>query len=161
MRPCVQRLSQHTTCKDILLSSHQMKEKQQNKKIQKQKSAEEQKEEIEALKSIFQDDFEELHAGQEATFKFAITIDASGDKNSSFSSVKLEISFGPFYPKVSPTINVTKLKGLSDVCSSLLCSSPLYIHNIVLSYNSNIILNTPRLQSYQAYQSRHHNTSST
>lgn len=92
-----------------------MKEKQQNKKIQKQKSAEEQKEEIEALKSIFQDDFEQLYAGQEATHKFAITIDASGDKKTSLASIKLEISFGPFYPKIPPTINVTKLKGISDV----------------------------------------------
>eukprot|EP00026_Physarum_polycephalum_P000981 Phypoly_transcript_00982.p1 GENE.Phypoly_transcript_00982~~Phypoly_transcript_00982.p1 ORF type:complete len:1261 (+),score=184.22 Phypoly_transcript_00982:51-3785(+) len=90
-----------------------MKEKQQNKKIQKQKSAEEQKEEIEALKSIFQDDFEELYAGQDA-YKFAITLDASGDKKTSFAAIKLEISFGPFYPKVPPTINVAKLKGISD-----------------------------------------------
>jgi RWD domain len=95
-----------------------MKEKQHNKKIQKQKSAEEQKEEIEALKSIFQDDFEELHAGQEVNHKFAITIDASSDKKSSFASVKLEISLGVMYPRSLPTITVVKLKGLSDVIHS-------------------------------------------
>lgn len=105
-----------------------MKEKQQIKKIQKKKSAEEQGEEIEALQSIFQEDFEELYAGQgEVTHKFAITIDASGDKRDNPASVKLEIAFGPLYPKLPPTINVVKLKGLSDVHYTLTFSPiPLF-----------------------------------
>lgn len=97
-----------------------MKEKQQIKKIQKQKSAEEQGEEIEALKSIFQEDFESLpihhNESPSISHKFGIIIDASGDKKINTASVRVEIAFGPLYPKLPPSINVIKLKGISDVC---------------------------------------------
>lgn len=133
-----------------------MKEKQQNKKIQKQKSAEEQQEEIEALKSIFQDDFEQLYTGQDSTYKFAITIDASGDKNTSFAAVKMEISFGAFYPKIPPTIRVSKLKGISDVFSLPYFILHIQVYNTSHLYERKLTHNYQRTQIYAIHATPPH-----
>lgn len=95
-----------------------MKENKKSQMQVQQKLLEEQDLEVEALKSIFQDDFVELEKTGGITHKFSITIDASGDKKSSYVAVKLEIGFSHNYPKKAPQITVVKLKGLSDVCSN-------------------------------------------
>lgn len=79
---------------------------------------EDQEQEIEALKSIYQEDFLPLIPGDDSaviTHKFAIILEPTTERVSSHVAAKMEISLSPLYPHQAPSINIIKMKGLGDV----------------------------------------------
>ena len=101
------------------MKERRKKEKKEVNAQAMQKIREEQEQEIEALKAIFQDDFLALtppSTDPTTIEKFAIILEPTTERVSSHVAAKVEISFSPLYPHQAPTINVIKMKGLSDVC---------------------------------------------
>ncbi|KAJ3177835.1 RWD domain-containing protein 1 [Gaertneriomyces sp. JEL0708] len=83
--------------------------------------SEEQANELEALRSIFPDEFEELDPGPPAHFTIAVSPDpfaieslADADGNLPEASLKLDITYTDTYPDSAPVISLEEIVGLDD-----------------------------------------------